>query len=157
MILHDKRLMIVYVVIFLWICFGIIGAIFAASFVSMSVYFLSLTGFIGVYVWGESVRKSNKTSIFIKGESSNREIISYVVMILWAILGVYGILMHKELDQLSAYYAALTPFIGAYILGDTYKNSKRLYTELEETPEILPTTENSDSIVEPSDTENIKL
>ena len=132
MTIDDKRLMIVYTVIFLWTCLGVTGAIAAASFVSLAVHFLSLTGFVGVYVWVESVRKSYKTSIFRKGPSSNREIISYVVMFLWAILGAYGILKHKPLDQLAAYYGALTPFVGAYILGDTYKNSAAAYNEIRE-------------------------
>ena len=55
---NEKRIVIIYIVILLWIIFGILASIFGVDYASMSVYFLSLTGFVSAYIWGESIRKS---------------------------------------------------------------------------------------------------
>lgn len=119
---NDKRLIMVYVILALWLGFAVMGIVYAINFTSIAIYFLSLVGFVGTYVWGESVRKSKKSSIFQKGPNSEREILSYIVMGLWVILGIYGIVFEKPLDEMAAYYGSLTPFVGAYILGETYKS-----------------------------------
>ncbi|MDY0268763.1 hypothetical protein [Trichloromonas sp.] len=94
------------------------------DFKTLSVYFISLTGFIIAYVWGESARKSNKTTVFKSGNSSKREILTYIVILLWTIVGVFSILKPLPLIDLSTYFGALTPFVGAYVLGETYKSSQ---------------------------------
>jgi hypothetical protein len=119
--LNSKREVIIYAVLILWICFGIMGIKWSVNLSDMSVYFLSLTGFIMSYIFGESVRKSNDTSIFLEGKTSKRELITYVVVLLWTITGVFTILKGGDIISSATYFGALTPFIGAYIIGETYK------------------------------------
>jgi hypothetical protein len=45
----------------------------------------------------------------------------YITIVLWGITGALGVIWEKSLTELAAYFAALTPFVGAYILGTTYK------------------------------------
>lgn len=122
--LGGKRLIIVYVVMLFWILIGILGLFFETDFFDLSVYFLSLTGFVGTYVFSESVRTSKSTSIFSSGRSSRREIMIYISMLLWVILGVFSIVTKKELTQMATYFGALTPFVAAAILGETYKKEE---------------------------------
>ena len=42
-------------------------------------------------------------------------------MVLWVILGVFSVVTKKELTQMASYFGALTPFVAAAILGETYK------------------------------------
>jgi len=118
---EEKREVIIYVVVVLWAIFAVLSSIFAVDYASMSVYFLSLTGFVSAYIWGESVRKSEETSVFKSGASSSREKMMYVTIILWTLLGFWGIYKQNDFVNLAAYFGALTPFVGAYILGRTYK------------------------------------
>ena len=124
---NSKRLLLVYIVIFLWIFFASLmyfNINGVNDFKTLSVYFISLTGFIIAYVWGESARKSNKTTLFKTGSSSKREILTYIIILLWTIVGVFSILKPLPLIDLSTYFGALTPFVGAYVLGETYKSSQ---------------------------------
>ncbi len=131
----SSREIMVYSVMLLWLIFAIFCLIYQPhdasgkplekiKFTSMAVYFLSLTGFIGSYIYGVTVKpKENTSTIFVKGDSDKREIVVYVCMLLWALLGVYGILTNMVLDEIGAYFGALTPFVGAYILGETSRHS----------------------------------
>lgn len=131
---NEKRLHIIYTTMFLWIVFGIAAALYSIPYSSMAVYFLSLTGFVSAYIWGESIRKSNTSSVFKNGTSSSREIMMYITMILWTLLGVFGLLKQSDFVNLAAYFSALTPFVGAYILGKSYKpNGKDESTTTEPT------------------------
>lgn len=118
---NSKRLMLIYVTIVLWIGLGILGAFYSASYTSMSVYFLALTGFVASYIWGESVRQSESSSILSGGKNSTREVLIYICVIIWAAVGVFAIIKKANLEELAAYYSSLTPFVGAYILGVSYK------------------------------------
>jgi hypothetical protein len=118
---YDKREGMVYVTVLLWVLMGVLAAFYAAPFDSVAVYYLSLTAFVGSFIWGESVRQSKETSIFFKGKSSRREIMLYVVMTLWLALGIYGIVGGHDIVSMSSYFAALSPFVSAYVLGETYK------------------------------------
>ena len=118
---EDKRLLMTYIISGLWLGFGALGIYFSTKFTELAVYFLSLAAFVGTYVWGESVRKSKETTLFRGGRNSKREVLSYIIILLWAILGTYGVIGKKPLEELAAYFGALTPFVGAYILGQTYK------------------------------------
>lgn len=117
----EKRLHIIYTTVFLWVVFGIAAALYSIPYSSMAVYFLSLTGFVSAYIWGESIRKSKNTSIFEIGSTSSREKMMYVTMFLWTLLGVFGLIKQSDFVNLAAYFSALTPFVGAYILGKSYK------------------------------------
>jgi len=72
-------------------------------------------------MYGESVRQSSDVSIFKAGKSSKREIIIYITVGLWLVIGIFTIINQSDLMGMSAYFAALTPFVGSYIIGETLK------------------------------------
>jgi hypothetical protein len=118
---ESKRECITYLVVFLWVLVGVIASYFKTNFTDLAAYFVSLTGFIAAYIFGESVRKSTKTSIFLEGPTSKREAMMYITIALWLIVGLWVIVKNADLMGMSAYFAALTPFVGSYIIGETYK------------------------------------
>ena len=122
-ITNSKRLMLIYVTVLLWLFVGVLGAYKTVPFQDLTVYFLSLTGFVASYIWGESVRPADATSILKKGKNSSREVLIYICILIWAIFGTFVILkkVNLSLVDLAAYYSSLTPFVSAYILGVTYK------------------------------------
>lgn len=132
----NKRMALVYSTIASWLVMYFLGLEFNVSFASLAVYFLSLTGFVASYIWGETIRPSDATSVFRKGKSSNREIMIYVCVVLWLGVGIYGIMKHASMEQLSAYYSALTPFVSTYILGSSYKPASLPGTPNEKKPEL---------------------
>ena len=119
--LNSKREIMIYIVLFFWIEMGLFSVIHDCDLNGLSVYFLSLTGFVMTYIFGESVRKSQDTSIFLKGKTSKRELMVYIVLFVWLVLGNW--IIYKEGDIVSAatYFGTLIPFVGAYIIGETYK------------------------------------
>ena len=121
----SKRECLTYVIILLWVGAGILGTYYDTNFNELAAYFISLTGFAGAYMYGETKRKSNDTSIFMPGKSSKREIIIYVTVLLWLIVGVFTIINQSDLMGVSAYFAALTPFVGSYIIGETLKAEEK--------------------------------
>lgn len=118
---EEKREILIYVTVILWIVFGVATAFYPVTFSQMAVYFLSLTGFVSAYIWGESVRKSSSSSVFKIGRTSSREKMIYITIALWTILGGLGLISNANFINLSAYFGALTPFVSAYILGKAYK------------------------------------
>lgn len=132
---ESKRECITYLVVFLWVSIGILATYFNASFTDLAAYFISLTGFVAAYIFGESVRKSSKTSIFLPGPTSKREGMMYVTILLWLIIGVWTIVKYGDLMGISAYFAALTPFVGSYIIGETYKKENE-YSDPEDIEQI---------------------
>ena len=120
----SKRQSLIYITILLWLVFGITGLIKHVEYTGMSVYFLSLTGFIGSYIWGESIRKSKSTHIFKFGKTSTREMMIYIVLLLWTIIGMFALFFNADLTAVSAYFTSLTPFVSAYILGSSYRKTK---------------------------------
>jgi hypothetical protein len=118
---ESKRECITYLVVFLWVLVGVIASYFKTNFTDLAAYFVSLTGFVAAYIFGESVRKSTKTSIFLEGPTSKREAMMYITIALWLIVGLWVIVKNADLMGMSAYFAALTPFVGSYIIGETYK------------------------------------
>jgi hypothetical protein len=119
--LNSKREFIIYVVIFFWVYLGGIAIFYSQDLADVSVYFLSLTGFIMSYIFGESVRKTSKSSIFLKGKTSKRELMTYMVMLIWVIIGTWTIVTSGNIVSAATYFGSLTPFVGAYIIGETYK------------------------------------
>src|SRR4051812_45446569 len=134
---RDKREGMVYVVVFLWIVLGILAAIYEADFEHTAVYYLSLTAFVSSFIWGESIRPTTETSIFFQGKSSRREVMLYIVILLWLALGVFGIVTDSDLLSISAYFASLSPFVSAYVIGETYKpiSASQLRPKLDGTSE----------------------
>ena len=132
---NSKRRFVTYVVIFLWVVMGVIGTYYGSNLTHLAAYFVSLTGFVASYIFGESVRKSSKTSIFLRGPISRREIILYITILLWTIIGIWIIIKEGDMVGASAYFAALTPFVGSYIISETYKaedDSNLIPTKIEQ-------------------------
>lgn len=118
---ESKREYITYLVVFLWVAVGVLATYFDTNFTDLAAYFVSLTGFVAAYIFGETIRKSKKSSIFLSGTTSKREAMMYITIALWLIVGVWVIVKNADLMGMSAYFAALTPFVGSYIIGETYK------------------------------------
>lgn len=121
---ESKRECLTYFIVILWIFKGVLATFYETNFNDLAAYFVSLTGFIASYIFGESVRKSHKSSIFLKGPTSKREVMIYIVIAIWLFLGSYSIVNQGDLVGISAYFAALTPFVGSYIIGETYKEEE---------------------------------
>jgi len=127
----SKRECLTYLIILLWVAVGILGTYYETNFTELAAYFVSLTGFAGAYMYGETKRKSKETSLFLKGKSSRREIVIYVTVLLWLVVGCFTIINNADLIGMSAYFASLTPFVGSYIIGETVKEDKD-YSDSEE-------------------------
>lgn len=131
----SKRECITYIVVLFWIVLGIFASYYGTNFKDLASYFISLTGFIASYIFGESKRKSTSSSLFKKGKNSKREILTYLTVIIWAAVGCWVIRNNGDLNGASAYFAALTPFIGSYIIGETFRknlpaNQDSSYTQI---------------------------
>lgn len=131
----SSRVLVAYFVILVWVGFGLFGALYQpkdaaghaldrVKFTSMAVYFISLTGFVGSFLYGSTIKpKEDTTPIFVKGNTDKREIIVYISIFLWLILGIGTILKNFSLEEAASYFAALTPFVAGYILGETARHS----------------------------------
>lgn len=134
----SSRKIIVYVVMFLWLALGVFVTLYTPKdekgaelpkivFTDLAVYFVSLTGFVGAFIYGDTVKtKDWTTPIFMKGKNDSRETIVYVCILLWLFSGVYCIMYGIPLSEIGAYFAALTPFVGGFILGETNRSSNSL-------------------------------
>ena len=120
----SKRECLTYIIVTLWVGIGILGTYYETNFTELVAYFISLTGFAGAYMYGESVRKSKDSSIFRGGKSSKRELMIYLTVFLWLVIGIFTVINKADLMGMSAYFAALTPFVGSYIIGETIKKEK---------------------------------
>lgn len=117
----GKREALVYIIVWLWVVIGLFGAYREASFSDLAVYFGSLTAYAATYIWSESKRPSGKTRIFKKGPNSRREVMIYVVVVLWAIAGGGAIWFKSDIGQLAIYFVSLTGFVASWIAGESYK------------------------------------
>jgi len=120
----SKREYITYIIILLWVGMGIFASYYGTNFKDLAAYFISLTGFIAAYIFGETKRKSTSSSILKKGPNSKRELLTYLVILIWATVGGWVIYNSGDLKGASAYFAALTPFVGSYIIGETFRENK---------------------------------
>jgi hypothetical protein len=116
----GKREGLVYLIVFLWVTMGVLGAWKGADFSDLSIYFGSLTAYAATYIWAESRRPSEKSGIFKSGPSSRREIMIYVVVGLWMIAGVAAIWYLANLEALAMYFVSLTGFVASWIAGEVY-------------------------------------
>lgn len=117
----SKSTRLIYIIIFLWVYFAAIGLIYEANLAQLAGYYASLTLFVSTFLWGEYKRQSSKTGVFKKGMSSSREITIYVTVLLWVITGTLGVFFGVDINTLTVYFAALTPFVSSYLI---YKTSK---------------------------------
>ena len=125
----------IYVVMFLWLAFGAFVSFYApkdskgvvqpkTTLTNMAIYFVSLTGFVGSFIYGDTVKtKDWTTPLFVKGPNDSRETIVYISIALWLLAGLYGITFCVGLDQIGAYFGSLTPFVAGYVLGETQRSS----------------------------------
>jgi di/tricarboxylate transporter len=120
-LLSTKLERITYLIICMWIVMGCTAAAMERSFSDLAVYFLSLSGFAATYAFGEMKRPSQKNSLFLKGPSSSREVMMYWVITIWFFLGMVGLAHGLNLQEMGAYFASLTPFVSAFIVGSTFK------------------------------------
>jgi len=116
----GKREGLVYIIVVLWIIMGLLGAYRDASFADLAIYFGSLTAYAATYIWAEAKRPSDKTTLFKKGPSSRRELMIYVVVILWAIAGAGAIWFKANIGELALYFVSLTGFVASWIAGEVY-------------------------------------
>ena len=117
----GKREALIYIIVALWITMGIFAAIKASSLSDLAVYFGALTAYAATYIWAESKRPSSKTGIMRKGPHSRREMMIYVVVLLWAIAGFASMYYARDLKELSVYFASLTGFVASWIAGEKFK------------------------------------
>lgn len=117
----GKREGLVYVVVLFWILMGVLGAYKNSNFRDMAAYFGSLTAYVATYIWAETKRPSTKTGIVLPGPSSRREIMIYIIVLLWAIAGAGAIWFAANLADLAVYFVSLTGFIASWIAGEVYK------------------------------------
>jgi len=155
LILEQKRYILSMVIVALWVVLGLLGIVFKTPFYNLSVYFLSLTGFVGAYLISEGKKPTLATSIFREGKSSTREILIYVVTALWMALGSICIVLSLDLLQASAYFGSLTPYISTYLLGVAYLQSSPPQNTTETTAKTISSDPITTTVtVEPTADEN---
>lgn len=120
---QSKSERLIYIVILLWIVFGIMSILYESDIPQVAGYYASLTLFVSTYLWGEYKRTSGKTTIFKKGTSSSRETVIYITILLWTILGLFGIVSKMNINNLTVYFSALSPFVSSYIIYKTTKGN----------------------------------
>jgi len=117
----GKREGLVYLVVTLWVILGALGVFKDTSLSELSVYFGSLTAYVGIYVWSETKKPSIKSSVFKKGPTSRREAMIYIVTLLWALAGGFTMWYSQNLNEVTVYFVSLSGFVTSWILGEVYK------------------------------------
>lgn len=132
----GKREGLVYIVVLLWIILGLLGAYKQTNFSDMAVYFGSLTAYVATYIWAETKRPSVKTAIIKAGPSSRREMMIYVVVLLWAIAGGAAVWFEANLKDLAMYFVSLTGFVASWIAGEVYKPQDQVNKSIKKSEEF---------------------
>lgn len=140
-----------YIILLLWVVFGVFGIVFNTDMVALGGYYASLTFFVATYLWGEYKRSSTESNIFQKGVNSTRETIIYITLLLWSILGSYGIIKGADMTQLTVYFSALAPFVSSYIIYKTSKGTADLPIFNSSFKSTTTTTETKSSTTPPED------
>lgn len=154
----GKREGLVYIVVTLWVLMGILGAYKDANFTELAAYFGSLTAYVATYIWAESRRPSEKTSLMESGPSSRREVMIYVVVVLWAITGGFAIWYKANLNDLAVYFVSLTGFVASWIAGEVYKPQDQVKTSIAKQKPTFETTPDVFKGDEPTEeSENIEV
>ena len=122
----SKTRKLTYIVVFLWIVYGILAIWQNMSLEQLAGYYASLTLFVSTYLWGEFRRSSVSTDVFSSGKNSSREVMIYIVLLLWATLGAFGIFILEELNSLTVYFGSLSPFVMSYIIYKTTKGYEHI-------------------------------
>jgi uncharacterized MnhB-related membrane protein len=130
----GKREALVYIIIILWVIMGGLTLYKSADLIDLSIYFGSLTAYAATYIWSETRRPSEKTGILKPGVHSRRELMIYVIVVLWAIGGIAAIFTKSNLESLATYFISLTGFVGAWIAGERYKPEDHVIKKKTEYP-----------------------
>lgn len=128
----GKREALVYLIVSLWVVMGLLGAYKTASFADLAIYFGSLTAYAATYIWAEAKRPSTKTAIFKKGPNSRREVMIYVVVVIWAVAGAGAIWFKANIGELALYFVSLTGFVASWIAGEVYTPQDSVNKKIEE-------------------------
>lgn len=128
----GKREALVYIIVTLWVGMGLLGAFKEASFTELSIYFGSLTAYAATYIWAEAKRPSKKSAIHKPGPNSRREVMIYVIVILWAIAGCGAIWFKANLGELALYFVSLTGFVASWIAGEVYTPQDKVNKNIED-------------------------
>ena len=142
----SKGERLIYVIIILWLAFGILGIIQDTNLTQLAGYYASLTLFISTYLWGEWKRSSTTTTVFVKGENSSREVIIYITVLLWTLTGAFGIFYMTDINPLTVYFSSLSPFVMSYIIYKTSKGSADLPIFDGKTQELIDNSKNAADI-----------
>lgn len=118
----GKREGLVYLVVLFWIIVGGLGAYKQVDFKDLAVYLGPLIIYITTYIWAESHKPSTKTGIFKPGLSSRREVMIYIILLLWGLIGLLSIEFKINLIDSSIYFISLSGFITSWIVGEVYKS-----------------------------------
>jgi len=135
----SKSERLIYIVVILWVVFGVLGIEFSSDLTQVAGYYASLSLFVGSYLWGEYKRSSTETKLFDKGINSPREVIIYITILLWIILGLYGIIKQVNINTLTVYFSSLSPFVSSFIIYKTTKGEERLPIFNGETKNLITT------------------
>lgn len=122
----SKGERLIYMVVILWVVYGALAIWQDMNLAQLAGYYASLTLFISTYLWGEFRRTSKSTALFTPGHNSSREVLIYIVLLLWCILGAFGIFVLDELNSLTVYFGSLSPFVMSYIIFKTSKSDEDL-------------------------------
>jgi hypothetical protein len=117
----SKSERLIYVIIFLWALYGVYGIFFNINLNQLAGYYAALTLFVSTYLWGEYKRTDQNTKLFTKGPNSSRELVIYITVFLWCLTGAVGIYLNYDLNSLTVYFSALSPFVISYIIYKTTK------------------------------------
>jgi len=128
----GKREALIYIIVSLWVGMGLLGAFKEASFTDLSIYFGSLTAYAATYIWAESKRPSKKSAIYKPGPNSRKEVMIYVIVILWAIAGCGAIWFKANLGELALYFVSLTGFVASWIAGEVYTPQDKINKNIED-------------------------
>lgn len=120
----TKSQRLIFIVIILWVVFGILGIKYSADLTYLAAYYASLAIFIGSYLWGEHRRSSDATKLLESGPNSVREVTIYITLLLWVIVGIYGVTQAYDISKLTVYFTALSPFINSFIIYETTRKDK---------------------------------
>lgn len=122
----SKTVRLIYIIIMLWVVFGVFGIKYESDLTQVAGYYAALSLFVSSYLWGEYKRSSTETKLFDKGKNSPREVVIYITILLWIILGIYGIVNKVNINTLSVYFASLSPFVSSFIIYKTSKGEEPL-------------------------------
>ena len=156
----SKRFRLIFVVILLWILMAVLAINTNTSFIDLSIYFASLTVYVGAYIISETYKQTELTTLM---PTERREKITYFSMVLWLGLGIWGMYNTQptievsddlvpiiepnnipDLKVLATYFTSLSAFIALYVFGQHIRPTTNKIEEDIETEDSNDFTEDFD-------------